>query len=658
MKVKKRMEKKPVLTSPWKIGAFVSLLLVLVSLWVGCYLASCYNVDLKWLKTGATGWGIDSDLFFRQMYPLAAGVILVSLFSYFLIVSAVRRYKFYLDSGQDYRKMISLAESIDDLTNPAQIARLSSYPELQGVLRNYGDQIREISQDLGQGENAVDLDELESEISRLLRGACASDEAFAGKGYASICRKIRDHVEASRARFGELEKRNETDRRIIGQAALASGRAMEAMSGAGEDLLEIARSAHELEVIAGETREDVSSSANADAGTRNKALKVIVTDMESSVRKLEDGGHVLHEFSEENNGIAINLALMAARGSVDEHDLATFAERVRSTAERFHKLSGTVSSIAQGLLAACYAFKEKIGEKASSGAGARTESQRAIAEHVKVIEERSSAIQKQICSLGSELHEVHELLQDDFAAVPGSGAASEKAAQQEGSYRTENTEKAPELIIDHGAAWKGMAGREKAGHADRAEEPFSSKEMEESKVVGRVSRDTGSKTDTSDFSDMSSLRELDVPAGAEPEAAPQQNQAYPEQDSMETPAQRWRKIDIEKTEQEEETGTVAVTVETLSRTGVQSPAAEPRTPVDTDREDAAAAEAVAEAAAEVAARETSKARAISREQAEAETARAKEHEALPADEDENGEPIHDLFELGAVEYVEETETRR
>ena len=145
------MEKKPVLTSPWKIAAFVSLLLVLVSLWVGCYLASCYNVDLKWLKTGATGWGIDSDLFFRQMYPLAAGVILISLFSYFLIVSAVRRYKFYLDSGQDYRKMISLAESIDDLTNPAQIARLSSYPELQGVLRNYGDQIREISQVLCQG---------------------------------------------------------------------------------------------------------------------------------------------------------------------------------------------------------------------------------------------------------------------------------------------------------------------------------------------------------------------------------------------------------------------------------------------------------------------------------------------------------------------------
>jgi hypothetical protein len=157
---------------------------------------------------------------------------------------------------------------------------------------------------------------------------------------------------------------------------------------------------------------------------------------------------------------------------------------------------------------------------------------------------------------------------------------------------------------------------------------------------------------------MSSLRKLDVPAGAEPEAAPQQNEAYPGQDSMETPADRWLKIDIEKTEQEEETGTVAVTVETLSRTSAQSPAAEPQTLMDADREDAAAAEAVAEAAAEAAARETSKARAISREQAEVESALAKEHEAFPAEEDENGEPIHDLFELGAVEYVEETKTRR
>ena len=117
-------------------------------------------------------------------------------------------------------------------------------------------------------------------------------------------------------------------------------------------------------------RQKVAAARSGAAGSQGRALKTTMCEMESSVRKLEEGGRVLHEFSEENNGIAIHLALMAARGNVDDHALATFAERVRSTAERFHKLSDSVSSIAQGLLGSCYAIKEKAGTEIEMPAAA------------------------------------------------------------------------------------------------------------------------------------------------------------------------------------------------------------------------------------------------------------------------------------------------
>ncbi|MCX5753885.1 MAG: hypothetical protein NTW97_09635, partial [Candidatus Krumholzibacteria bacterium] len=429
MKKRKSRDKQPVLTSPWKIGIFVSLLLILMSLGVGYYLVSFYNVDLKWIKSGTGGWSIDSTLFMRDMLPLAAAVIFVSLFAYFLIASAVHRYKFYLDSGQDYRTMISLAESIDDLTNPAQIARLSKYPQLQAVLRNYGDQIREISQDLGTKDNASNYSELKSEIEGLIGRDGAEENVPEGKECGSIYEQLRDRVESDRARIEDLEKRNQVERRAYGHAALAYGRAMEAISGAGEELLAITNSVAELtsvaeRISANAAAHNAAAARSGAVGPQDKALKSTVSEMETSVRKLEEGGRVLHEFSEENNGIAIHLALMAARGNVDEHALATFAERVRSTAERFHKLSDGVSSIAQGLLGSCYAIKERAGMEIEVPATAiDAEVSGAIVEIARRIEERSSVLEKRIMSLGSELHDVHELLQKDIASGVSQAAA-------------------------------------------------------------------------------------------------------------------------------------------------------------------------------------------------------------------------------------------
>ena len=625
-KVKKRSGrrpgKKPVLTSPWKIGAFVALQLVFLSIGVGYFFVTVYGVQLHWLKAGPDSWGIDSYLFFRQMYPLVAAVVIVSLVSYFLVASAVRRYKCYLDSGQDYRKMVSLAESIDDLTNPAQIARLSSYPELQAILRNYGDSIREISQELGQKEANIDFSELEREIDSLLGGE-SPDDAFVGKAWESTFRKIRDRFESDSQRVDGLAARSDGDRAVIGRAALAYGRVMEAISGAGEDLLEITKGASELHAAAGETRG--AAAPAEDAASQRKASKAIMMEMENAVRKLEEGGHVLYEFSEENNGIALNMALMAAKGKVGEQDLASFAEKVRGTAERFRRLNGMIVSIAQGLLANCYALKEKLGETTPPPYGGGPQVQRKILETVRMVEERSNLLQQRICNLGSELHDVHELLQKDFAVsdAPEAAVAVDAAMPPRPPARaeTDTTEAESGLVIDHGKSWGGIV-EEKPEAEERTPRRREGSPLEsEGDTVGADAAPTSSGESAEapiDFSDMSSLRDLEKPE--ETPAASEAPHEFPRHDEswMEMPGHRWLKINVEKSEAEPIARAVSVTAGKSPE-----PAAgrgEPEAP------------AVAEAA---------------REKPRPETRAENE-----------GDPVYDLSELGAVEYAEEIQAQR
>ena len=96
--MKDKSKKNPVLTSPWKIGMLVALLLVVVGLGTGYFMVRIYGVELEWLEGSLLKWEVDSFAFFKEMYPLAAGVLILSLISYFMVASAVRRYRCFLNS--------------------------------------------------------------------------------------------------------------------------------------------------------------------------------------------------------------------------------------------------------------------------------------------------------------------------------------------------------------------------------------------------------------------------------------------------------------------------------------------------------------------------------------------------------------------------------
>jgi hypothetical protein len=633
---KKRVSKssKPVLTSPWKIGLLVSLLLVLVSLGVGGYFVYTYRIQLSWIAIGPSGWSFDSYGFFREMYPLAAVVTIISLVAYFAVVSAVRRYRCYLDSGQDYRKMISLAQSIDDLTNPAEIARLSAYPELQGVLRNYGDQIREISQDIGRGQELLGFEEFDGDVEALLGDEALPGTVLGSKPYAKAFRRIVERLAADGARMDELAKQSETDRRALGRAALACGRVVEAAGGIGEELMELAKTASELDRVANEL-DARAPLAGAEHGPKPDAWKGAGADVEGAARKLEDGKTLLQELSDENNSVAIALALMAARGPADGQELAAFADRVRITAERFHKLGAVVGLVAKQLLGACYALKETAPQAAAANppAGLDDRSRRAIVEIAGEIERRSARLGNLICSLGSDLHDAQELLQRDFTNQPPAGpetptAFDEHVPAAEAPAASKSSSDSSAFVIDRGSTWSGMPGTA-SEPAERVEEPPA--EMDpaaSSEPESETPPAQEETTNAADFSDMSSLRDLDgerpsgkrasvpEPRPAEEEGASGQEQrpaaeerageptAPPAAEGgwMEMPGHRWLKIDVEKNEPDDDRA-VDVKVESPAPNEAPRRAAEPEDGTESD-------------------------------------------------------PIHDLVALGAVEYVEEVEAER
>ena len=79
----------------------------------------------------------------REMATLVMLVPVLSLFSYFVITSGVRKYKAYLDSGLDYKHLVKSITNIEDLTDEKRIKKLGAYPELRDFLMKIKNSVAE-----------------------------------------------------------------------------------------------------------------------------------------------------------------------------------------------------------------------------------------------------------------------------------------------------------------------------------------------------------------------------------------------------------------------------------------------------------------------------------------------------------------------------------
>ncbi len=634
----------------------VALLLSVLSFGVGYYLVEVYDVNLGWKRADTGAWYVNSVSFFKEIYPLAAGVILVSLFSYFLIASAVRRYKFYLDSGQDYRKMVSLATSIDDLTNPTQIARLSDYPELQGVLRNYGDQIRQISRELDDKEKDSRIVDLEIEVDSLIDGRPLREELVEGKWWEPIIKKLNEFIGDNRRRVKELEEHSELVRRIMSRGVLSCGKVQESTDQTCSEISEIVRAAEELL--------DIMNGAGMSAAGGEKTGAVgysgaAIDEMEKVLRQFEQDGQSLYEFAEQNNGVALSIALMAARGEVSGRDLAKSAEKVRSTAEQFNKMGRTITNYARTLLVNCTKLKETSGSPSAIGGGRESHVDQSISGIVSDIQQRGESIHATVSQMDGELRDVNELLERGLSKQSATDSDAEVISESGPGTRNVNPEEREivnygagegggidsnsDLVIDHGKVWEepkfstGIddfskteaeeihAGSEPGGDERYVLEDPASVELPE----GGLQQDAVTDAEKAvDESISASGREQDPQAG------------MPGHDGgwMEMPGQRWLKVDVEKD------GILTSEVEedvSVREEGIEMP------PKGIDARPIAAGGATkrdGEGVSDPGSIEIS----------DNSDGFAGTEEAVGCEAEDEG-PIYDLFELGAVEYSEESQ---
>ena len=631
---KRKRDKRPVLTSPWKIGTMVALMLVATSFGVGYYMVRVYDIDLYWLSSDVSRWVVDSYQFFREIYPAAAGVILLSLFTYFVIATAVRRYKYYLNSGQDYRKMISLAKSIDDLTNPAQIARLSDYPRLQKVLRNYGDQIREISEDIESREVEMSSVDFEMEIDSILEGNGLNETIAEGKWWVSIAKKVQCWADENVGGTEEIRKQSEAARQKAGRASLSCGKIVETVAGASEDILDIVKSAGELNEVA-EGLGSNGSGTVADAGSPSDAIAAV----ETAAAALEERSSVIHDLSEEGNGLALNIALMAARGEATEKDLALLAEKVRSTAERFGKLGRELEGLVRTVASSSRNARSSAGGSVAADSGTSPEVERRIIEISTKIESRSQALQQKIMALGSDVEEINEELQADkdgddrIRATDGSivnfGAGADESAEESDGIDDSD------LVIDHGTVWKGSETAPENGMEAEGDASAPSDDVIEEDV-----------TDDSDEA-LSGFQEA-MSAMLSDADQPQVDEV-----SAEEVASEEAEIPEETSEEAEEEVQAEEAPDMVDELFADDPVAEVEQEASPQQETVVEADLSADENWDNMQEQTDDWVKVEVEPV-VDNAHVDEIEPeVVPDPDE--ESVHDLFELGAVEYVEETE---
>ncbi len=613
------------------MGTLVALLLVAIGIGSGYYIVRIYNVDLPWFTFDGERWSLDSFMFFREMYILVAAIVMVSVISYFFVASAVRRYKFYLDSGQDYRKMIALADSIDDLTNPAQIARLADYPELQTILRNYGDQIREVSEELEQQEREQRSIDLEMEIESLLRGEPVEDTLVEGKWWAPIFKKLEKYTNDNRQIITDIEGRIDQIRGIFCSSILSTGKVMEAVRGAGEDMIEIARMVNELTGISNELKMTDRGDSPGDVQPANGRFDSAIARIEGVMRKLEQGARVMNEFSEENNSLALAIALKAAKGSTSDKDIAQFAEKARTTAERFRKLNtdimGTVGDLSEG----CRTLRQGTGSGGIQDGTGSADLHSVLSGIAWRIEQRSNSLHQKLSDIKNELEDTNELLQRGLSKLDvvdtatrsveagGDRGETKKPGDADivnfGAGADDGCDDESTLVIEHGRLWEEEPRSDEFGASDHGLEVGPECAAEESADVGEMEI---ASADKYEFGRADEQRE--TPAATAPaveEEAVEEDGPVSRKDGfkasaqaggdswMKMPGQRWLKIDVEKSEHE------------------QSENVQVKRGIKVDEEAAPVEES---------------------------PARIKEAAACKDDDD----PIVDLFALGAVEYADET----
>jgi hypothetical protein len=367
--------------------------------------------------------------------------------------------------------------------------------------------------------------------------------------------------------------------------------------------------------------------------------------MEEAASALEERGQVIHELSEENNGLALNMALMAAKGEASEKDLALLAEKVRSSAEKFGKLGRELESLARTIT-----DNSRMVGTGPGTASVNPDAGRGVLEISDKIESCTRALQQKMNTMGSDIEEISKALKPEneepeeerIRATDGSivnfGSGSEEQAGEPEEIDDS------ELVINHGKLWEESPEEESSGESEEADdgEDFLISGFQD--AMGAMQ--PGSEEQVEDTAPVEepvveevvlSEQVEEEPSVIMEETAPEEIHEEPAEEAIEEPE------DLEQVQVEE-------SADVVSEIFAQAPAADDSWD---DMQIAAEEKVEMEIQPEAAAESTPVDEPAPVEPEIVHEPQA--HEPAGAVQESDGEPIYDLFELGAEEYVEESE---
>jgi len=334
--------KRPALTSPWKIGFFASLLPIAVGIGVGYFITRAFGITWTWIEFHGT-WSdftFHQDAFMKEMVALVALVPAFSLLSYVLIAGAVRRYTHYVDSGSDYKNLLHSIRKIEDIENEAQIRKLGGHSELRDFLLNTRNTIIERRKALDvreaelaerdsagstQSNLAAEAEALVDAIAQGLDGGERRELRLETPELRRIEQAIRERL-VSHAKAGADNERLSEIREDLAESARSLSSKLE---GIVEEARASEQTARDLEAEVGRLRVQFANPTQAAAGDNDGAHQ-------RAIARLDAISEVLKSLGEDTRRVAINTALQASSGNAGAEAVVQLADDVRDVAAKFN----------------------------------------------------------------------------------------------------------------------------------------------------------------------------------------------------------------------------------------------------------------------------------------------------------------------------------
>ena len=352
----------PVLTSPWKIGFFVSLMLVVVSAAVSYFFIR--QSGFAGTLPHWTSWRsiVDSvtppNGAVIEYWPLLAVVGLSVLIAYFTITQAVARYKAYLDSGHDYRDLLNTIREIKDLEDHKKIAMLHNYPKLRDFLVGVRETV---------AEREHNLDKRETELEARESEANADSERAFHEQLAADCERLVDAIGAIGG--SGLPESIDLSYLEMQQVARALRVALADTNPAAAPTAALGDVVRELESGIATGREIEKHLQGVAENVTTFDTAAIRDEMESLTAALSDASRLagqVGDLDEDTKAVAIKSALKAGSGEGTQADLIELADEVKEIATRFGSMAGVWPTIAEALTSHVRAIEAELGRAADS----------------------------------------------------------------------------------------------------------------------------------------------------------------------------------------------------------------------------------------------------------------------------------------------------